>query len=86
MKFVPFEIAEFKAYFQIVKGSHRELLRKGHLNQTFGPPKPVADIQRETVSKKRIRLRRIWLRGIQTYRRTYIKGLENYQRANEGAF
>ena len=76
MSFVPFELAEFKAYFQIVKGSH-ELLRSRGMYEKVGPPKPVADIQREALQKKKIRLRRIWLRGIQTYRRTHIKGLAN---------
>ena len=84
--FVPFEIAEFRAYFEIVRGGHGRLLREGNMHKAPGAPVPVTDIQRETLHKTRIRLRRIWLRGIQTYRRTHIKGLTNLQSRNEGAF
>lgn len=48
--FVPFEMAEFKAYFEIVRGSHGRLLRESNLHQAPGAPVPIADIQRETIS------------------------------------
>jgi hypothetical protein len=43
--FVPFDMAEFKAYFEIVRGSHDRLLREGNSDKAPGAPVPVTSIQ-----------------------------------------
>ena len=48
-QFVPFELAEFKAYFEIVKGSYGRLLWKSDLHKAPGAPNPIADIQRKKI-------------------------------------
>jgi hypothetical protein len=47
--FIPFEMAEFKTYFKIVRGSRNKLLRESNSDKVPEPPIAVTGIQHKTL-------------------------------------